>query len=142
MAMKKKGFGIGKWNGVGGKVKQGETIETAALREMQEEIGISAGLAQLESVGNLKFYFQGKPDWDEWMHIFLVKDWQGEPMESDEMLPRWFKRQEIPFGDMWCCDKHWVPSVLQGKKIEGEVYFNPDGSAFDKFEIREIFNEP
>ena len=33
LAMKKRGFGAGKWNGVGGKVKDGETIKQAAIRE-------------------------------------------------------------------------------------------------------------
>jgi hypothetical protein len=27
LAMKKRGFGVGRWNGAGGKVSQGETIE-------------------------------------------------------------------------------------------------------------------
>ena len=34
--MKKRGFGVGKYNGFGGKVLSGETIEEAALRELQE----------------------------------------------------------------------------------------------------------
>ena len=29
LAKKKYGFGVGKWNGVGGKVEKGETIEEA-----------------------------------------------------------------------------------------------------------------
>ncbi len=32
LAMKKRGFGMGRWNGVGGKVEKGEAIEDAALR--------------------------------------------------------------------------------------------------------------
>jgi 8-oxo-dGTP pyrophosphatase MutT (NUDIX family) len=38
LAMKKRGFGAGKWNGVGGKVQEGEDIVVAALREIKEEI--------------------------------------------------------------------------------------------------------
>lgn len=41
LALKKRGFGEGKWNGVGGKVKDGETIEQTAIRETQEEIGVT-----------------------------------------------------------------------------------------------------
>lgn len=32
LGMKKRGFGAGKWNGFGGKVQPGETIEEAARR--------------------------------------------------------------------------------------------------------------
>ena len=34
---KKVGFGAGKYNGFGGKVKKGEAIEVAATREIREE---------------------------------------------------------------------------------------------------------
>lgn len=40
LGMKKRGFGMGKWNGFGGKVEPGETIEEGALREMAEESGV------------------------------------------------------------------------------------------------------
>jgi 8-oxo-dGTP pyrophosphatase MutT (NUDIX family) len=33
LAMKKRGFGAGRWNGVGGKLGEGETIEQAVIRE-------------------------------------------------------------------------------------------------------------
>ena len=36
LGMKKRGFGAGWWNGFGGKVQQGETIEEAAKRSIKE----------------------------------------------------------------------------------------------------------
>ena len=138
LAMKKRGFGVGKWNGVGGKLKDGESIEAAAVREMEEEIGVSADLNQLENIGSLKFFFQGKPDWDQHMHIYFVRNWQGEPRESEEMKPQWYRYGELPFDSMWCDDKHWLPTVLRGNKIEGEFHFNPDGTDFDRYKIQQI----
>ncbi len=40
LAMKKRGFGAGKFNGVGGKLEENETLEDAMLRETKEEIDV------------------------------------------------------------------------------------------------------
>jgi len=45
--MKKRGFGVGKWNGFGGKVENGETVFDGAMRELQEECSIP-GIAMLK----------------------------------------------------------------------------------------------
>lgn len=42
LGMKKRGFGVGKWNGFGGKISSQETILEAAQRELKEEAGITA----------------------------------------------------------------------------------------------------
>jgi 8-oxo-dGTP pyrophosphatase MutT (NUDIX family) len=138
LAMKKRGFGMGKWNGVGGKVEEGETIETAAIRETGEEIGIAIELADMKKVGNIRFHFKDKPEWNQHMHIFLIKDWKGEPKESEEMMPKWYLHNEIPFDAMWPDDKHWLPVVLAGQNIEGDFHFINEGKDIDEFNIRNI----
>ncbi len=138
LAMKKRGFGSGKLNGYGGKVQDGESIEEAAIREMKEEVELIAETSNLNKVGRLEFLFNGKPEWDQEMHIFLVREWTGEPRESEEMRPQWFDVKEIPFDSMWPDDKYWLPSVLAGKKIEGSFCFIKDGAEIEKYDIREI----
>lgn len=98
--------GVGKWNGVGGKIEKWETLHAAAVREIGEEIGVAVKESELEQVGNIKFYFKDKPDWNQQMHIFVVRNWEGEPSESNEMIPRWHKHHEIPYNSMWADDKH------------------------------------
>src|SRR3989344_6107951 len=134
LAMKKRGFGVGKWNGVGGKVQKGETIETAAARETGEEIGVMVDLAKIENVGKIEFHFKDKPEWNQHMHIFLVKNWEGEPKESEEMMPKWYFQNEIPFDAMWPDDKHWLQMVLAGKKVEGRFNFINEGAQIDGFD--------
>ena len=55
LALKKQGFGQGKWNGIGGKVDAGERVQEAARREVAEEIGVEVG--PLEKVALLTFCF-------------------------------------------------------------------------------------
>ena len=40
LGVKKRGFGIGKLNGFGGKPQENEHIDDAAIRELEEEIGL------------------------------------------------------------------------------------------------------
>lgn len=138
LAMKKRGFGAGKWNGVGGKVLEGESIELAAIREMKEEIGVDSDVADLENVGSIKFYFSDNPEFDQHMHVFTLQNWQGEPSETEEMKPQWFGFSEIPYATMWIDDKFWLPKVLNGKKIDASFYFREGGKILENQEVREI----
>ncbi|MBI4991648.1 MAG: 8-oxo-dGTP diphosphatase [Candidatus Harrisonbacteria bacterium] len=138
LAMKKRGFGAGKWNGFGGKVGEGEGLETAAIRELQEEAGIQSKEDNLQKVGDISFYFKENSEWNQQVHIFLVKGWNGEAQESEEMKPRWYNIDNIPYGSMWAADKEWLPLILQGKKIRGEVHFCSRGDVVEKFNWREM----
>jgi 8-oxo-dGTP pyrophosphatase MutT (NUDIX family) len=137
LAMKKRGFGEGKWNGVGGKVEKGEEVSGAAIREVKEEIGVDVHPDHLEKIGSFKFYFKGNEDWNQEMHIFTVRKWIGEPTESDEMRPKWYTHHEIPFPQMWLDDAYWLPKVLRGKKVSGEFHFDNSGKIIEKFYIQE-----
>ena len=141
LAMKKRGFGLGKWNGYGGKPEAGETIEEAAQREMEEEIGISCELGNLIPAANLIFYFKSKPEWDQEVVIFLVRRWSGEPQETEEMRPQWFRFADIPYEQMWPDDRHWLPRVLAGERLSGEFYFNEANTGFESFRLEPV-NRP
>ena len=129
LAMKKRGFGAGKWNGPGGKfdyLKGDKTISDTAIRETKEEIGIEP--ENIQSLGVLSFYFPHNKEWDQDVSVYLVKKWKGEFKESEEMIPRWFDIEDIPFADMWDDDKYWLKDVLKGKKIKKASFvFAEDG---------------
>lgn len=120
LGKKKRGFGLGKWNGFGGKLEPGESLETAARREMMEECGIT--ILDLEERGVLLFTFEdGTPDLE--VHVFAVAAFSGEPQESEEMEPAWFPVDALPFAEMWADDKYWMPLFLAGKKFHGTFHF-------------------
>lgn len=122
--MKKRGFGVGKWNGVGGKVDANETIEEAAVRECQEEIDVTP--YDLQYIGRLHFYEQNDPEFHHDCHIFITTRWEGEPAESEEMRPQWFPVQKIPYHTMWADDTLWYPLMLDGKQFKGTITLDGD----------------
>lgn len=119
LAMKKRGFGEGRWNGVGGKVEDGESLEEAMVRETQEEIDVTPVV--YEKVGDIRFdeYFKGVPTLMH-VHVFVATEWTGTPTESEEMKPAWFNTSDIPFDSMWPDDPFWLPQVLAGKKVSAD----------------------
>lgn len=141
LAMKKRGFGVGKWNGVGGKVADGESIEDAAVRETGEELGITISKKEMRKVANIEFTFKDKEEWNQEMSVYWVEKWDGEPKESEEMRPQWFSFDSIPFNSMWADDIHWLPIVLSGKKVRCKFLFNPEGQIIcDNWEVKEVNN--
>jgi 8-oxo-dGTP diphosphatase / 2-hydroxy-dATP diphosphatase len=123
LGIKKYGFGVGKWNGFGGKVEKGESIVEATKREMREEAGVE--VVDLEKFGLLDFEFQDNPDILE-VHIFHAKDFSGMPNETSEMKPQWFEIDRIPYAEMWPDDQFWLPLFLAGKKFKGKFLFNQE----------------
>jgi ADP-ribose pyrophosphatase YjhB (NUDIX family) len=53
LGMKKRGFGVGKWNGFGGKIELNESIKEGALRELEEESSLISN--DIKRVGYLVF---------------------------------------------------------------------------------------
>lgn len=130
LAMKKRGFGKGKWNGAGGKQTEDESIEETAKRELVEEVGVEA--KDVDKVGTIDFYFDNKPEWSQRVIVFIVTEWKGEPIESEEMAPKWFKFDEVPYEQMWDDDIDWLPKVLDGKHIEGGYLFDETQKLIEK----------
>ncbi len=131
LAMKKRGFGINRWNGAGGKVdEKNETIEEAAKRETKEEINVS--VKKLNKIAELSFYFHHNPAWNQMVHVYFAEKWDGEPKESEEMSPRWFSIHEIPFEEMWPDDIFWLPGVIKGNVLKAVFTFGEKDLILDK----------
>ncbi|MDD5165615.1 MAG: 8-oxo-dGTP diphosphatase [Candidatus Pacebacteria bacterium] len=130
LAMKKRGFGMGRWNGAGGKCNMGESVENATKRETLEEIGVN--VLDMNKVAEITFMFENKPDWNQLVHVYVCEKWGGDPTESEEMRPQWFKIDEIPFKDMWPDDPFWLPQVLEGKKIKARFTFGEEDAILEQ----------
>lgn len=135
LGMKKRGFGVGRWNGFGGKLEEGEAIEQAVVRETREECAITP--LNIKKFGILDFEFAHKSEWNQQVHFFSAERFEGNPEETEEMSPAWFSFDKIPFENMWPDDRFWMPIFLSGKKFKGKFVFGENEEILEH-EIQEV----
>lgn len=121
LGMKKRGFGAGRWNGFGGKVRAGERIEAAAARETLEECGVT--VEAMTEVGVHEFEFAHERGRILEVHVFRVLTYRGAPVETEEMRPEWFPLEAIPYEAMWPDDRFWFPLYLAGQTFRTRFLF-------------------
>ena len=119
---KKRGLGAGKINGPGGKLDPGETPEACAVRECEEEVGITP--TALSYMGQNLFQFMDGYSIHVW--TYLSRSHSGTAIETDEALPLWVPLDAIPYGEMWVDDELWLPPALAGKTFLGRWIFEGD----------------
>jgi len=131
LAMKKRGFGAGKWNGLGGKVANDESVQEAMIREAREEAAVTP--IDYEKSADIIFDEMGSQDRElHKVEVFICRSWQGEPTETEEMAPRWFKINELPLDKMWDDDRYWLPRILKGEKLKCRFVLNDRDKVTDK----------
>lgn len=81
MLYRKKNPNLHKWNGVGGKIEPGETPVTSVIREVREE----TGLIVEDPI------YKGIVSWNDsgGMHVFVISQFDGEIVSSDEGPLEW-----------------------------------------------------
>lgn len=134
LGMKKRGFGEGRWNGFGGKIQKGESIEEAMKRELKEEAGIIP--RSFEKKALFEFHFKDNLEYLE-VHVFYISSFEGKPQETEEMKPQWFSQKELPFDQMWADDMYWLPLFLEGKTLRGRFFFQDQDTLLD-YALKEV----
>ncbi len=134
LGMKKRGFGMGKWNGIGGKKqRQDKTIVDTFIRETEEEIRVTP--LKYKLMAKIKFIWENNPEWNQIASIFVATKWRGKPTETEEEKPKWWPINKLPFYSMWEDDPSWLPFVLSGKFVRAKYIFDKN-SKIKEFEIK------
>ena len=122
LGLKKRGFGMGKYNGFGGKVEPGETIEEGAKREVFEESNLNVN--NLKKFAVINFSWQSKKNPAMEVHLFKTNNFSGTLEENDEIRPEWFEIDNIPYKKMWNDNSYWFPYFLNNKNFQAKFIFD------------------
>lgn len=140
---KERDMHAGKWNGLGGKFLPGETPEACAIREVQEESGLTMRNPILRGILTFPGFaaapeamHEANPDLDDWYtFVFIAHDFAGELIESDEGVLAWIDDEELFTLNLWEGDRiflHWLEqdaffsgrfAYVDGVLMEHDVVF-------------------
>lgn len=92
----------GQWEFPGGKVEAGETPETALIRELEEELGITVKQACLAP---FVFASHTYESFHLLMPLYLIRRWEGEPEAREHKALKWvrpndMRNYEMPPADL------------------------------------------
>lgn len=119
---KKRGLGKGKINAPGGRIEPDETPAACAVREVEEELGVTP--LGVDERGEL--WFQFTDGLALHVKVFLAHAHQGEPYETDEAIPLWTHVDQVPYDEMWADDRIWIPELLAGRRFVLRSVFDGD----------------
>jgi len=122
LMLKKRGLGAGKINAPGGRIEPGESPGQAAVREVQEELGVTP--TGVRPAGELLFQFADGHSIHG--YVFTAAGCDGEPRETEEGRPCWTPADALPYHRMWADDRVWMPLLLAGRPFRARFLFDGD----------------
>ena len=120
----------GKWNGLGGKLDEGESPEECAVREIKEESGLTVRNPLLK--GFLTFpNFDGVDDW--YVFVFTFVDFEGTLIDSPEGRLEWIPNNSLTSLNLWEGDKIFLEWVFEEKFFSAK--FNYENGNFLDYSV-------
>jgi 8-oxo-dGTP diphosphatase len=101
---------LGKWNGLGGKFEPGESPEECVIREIYEEAGLRIIKPLLKGILTFPAFAKDE-DW--YAFVYIVKDFEGELIDSDEGILSWVDNDELLKLNLWEGDRIFIPWLDQ-----------------------------
>ncbi|MHA7208320.1 8-oxo-dGTP diphosphatase [Arthrobacter sp. MDT1-65] len=126
LGLKRTGFGSGRVVALGGKIDGQESALDAAVREVAEESGIELAPGDVDDAGRITWSFPARPAWNMLAFLFTAGAGTATPGTSEEIEPRWYPVDALPWDAMWQDAPSWVPSVLEGRRIDASIVMDAD----------------
>lgn len=118
----------GKWNGLGGKFLPGETPEACAIREVQEESGLTMHRPVLRGIITFPGFPQGSqpnptqaddPNSDDWYtFVFVASEFSGTLIDSNEGVLGWIEDEKLFDLNLWPGDRIFL------RWLDQEAFFS------------------
>jgi 8-oxo-dGTP diphosphatase len=102
-----------KWEFPGGKMEAGESEEQALIRELEEELGISATIGSL--VAHIRHAYRNGSSVD--LQFFAVHHFEGEITNHIFNDLRWCNLRDLPSYDFLAADRGLVRDLAAGKLL-------------------------
>ena len=102
----------GKWNGLGGKLENGESPEECVIREILEESGLIIKNPRMH--GFITFpAFDGFEDW--YVFLFTATEFEGALIDSPEGNLEWIENNKVFDLNLWEGDKIFMKWLYDEK---------------------------
>lgn len=122
----------GKWNGLGGKLLPGETPEACAIREVEEESGLTMHQPVLRGILTFPGFPSSQralwptddprhadPNLDDWYtFVYVAHQFSGVLTESAEGVLAWIDDHELLDLPLWEGDRIFIPW------LSGDAFFS------------------
>jgi 8-oxo-dGTP diphosphatase len=106
---------------IGGHVELGETLETCAIREVEEESGIKINTLDLKGI--VYITGQGKGEWDWVNFVFVSTDFEGDAVAGNEGHFEWVPIDQLETANLYPGDKIYLQYMLKYKLFVAEFIY-------------------
>lgn len=120
----------GKWNGLGGKLEEGESPEECVIREIKEESGLT--IIRPKMKGFITFpMFDGKEDW--YVFVFTADNFSGNIIDSREGILEWIPSDKLTDLNLWDGDAIFLKWLNDDKYFSAK--FNYENGKFKDYSV-------
>ena len=124
-------------NGPGGKIAPGEDLLDAVKREIMEETALK--VHEVNPRGRIVLDVPELRPKTLAVNLFECDDFSGEADAREGDLI-WYPVHALPFAEMWADQRHWLPSLLQGFSVTGEISYEAKTLRLASADLRLSFN--
>ena len=107
-------FMEGFWEFPGGKVKNFEQFNAAAVREINEELGVQIEIKNLQFLMNIFYQY---PNYFLSMQVYFANKWQGKVKGMEKQRIKWVDKAMLNDCNMLPASREIIQKILKSKKF-------------------------